>query len=74
MESPRGNGSMLMRAQLEFASMVVDAYAQGAKFWWSVWGGPFGQPAIEAVEALAQTQQRYLETLKEALEGSKSQA
>jgi hypothetical protein len=72
MESPRGNGSTLMRAQLEFASMVVDAYAQGAKFWWSVWGGPFGQPAIEAVEAVTETQQRYLKTLKGALEESES--
>jgi len=72
MESPRGNGTTLMRAQLEFASMVVDAYAQGAKFWWGFWGGPFGEPAIEAVEAVTETQQRYLETLKGALEESES--
>jgi hypothetical protein len=70
MESSRGNGSTLMRTQLEFASMVVDAYAQGAKFWWSFWGGPFGEPAIEAVDAVAETQRRYLETLKDALEQS----
>jgi len=63
---------MLMRTQLEFASMVVDAYAQGAKFWWGFWGGPFGEPAIETVEAVAETQRRYLQTLKDALEESDS--
>jgi hypothetical protein len=63
MESPRGNGSTLMRTQLEFASMVVDAYAQVAKFWWGFLGGPFGEQAIEAVNAVARTQRRYLETL-----------
>ena len=72
MESSRGNGTMLMRTQLEFASMVVDAYAQGAKFWWGFWGGPFGEPAIETVEAVAETQRRYLQTLKDALEESDS--
>jgi hypothetical protein len=35
-------------------------------------GGPFREPAIEAVDAVAKTQQRYLETLKEALEKSES--
>jgi len=63
---------MLMRTQLEFASMVVDAYAQGARFWWGFWGGPFGEPAIETVEAVAETQRRYLQTLKDALEESDS--
>jgi hypothetical protein len=42
MESSRDNGRTLMRAQLEFASMAVDAYAQGAKFWWDFWGGRSG--------------------------------
>jgi hypothetical protein len=72
MESSGGNGRTLMRAQLEFASMAVDTYAQGAKFWWDFWGGPFREPAIEAVDAVAETQQRYLATLKEALEKSES--
>ncbi len=71
MQSPRGNGTTLMRAQLEFASMVVDTYTQGTKFWWR-FGGAFGEPAIEAVEAVAQTQRRYLETLKSALEENES--
>jgi hypothetical protein len=31
-----------MRAQLEFASMAVDAYTQGAKFWWDFWGAVQG--------------------------------
>jgi hypothetical protein len=73
MENSRGNGRTLMRTQLEFASMVVDAYAQSAKFWWGFWGGPCREPAIEAVEAVAETQQHYIEILKEALEKSESQ-
>ena len=72
MQSPRSNGLTLMRAQLEFASMVVDAYAQCAKFWWGFWGGPFGDPASEAVDAVTETQQRYLQTLKDTLEESES--
>ncbi len=57
----------LIRTQLDFASVMVDVYARGAKFWCEFWG-PLGEPAIGAVNAVADTQQRYLRTLKETLE------
>jgi hypothetical protein len=57
----------LIRAQLDFASVVVDATARGTKFWCEFWG-PFGDPAIDAVNTVAEAQQRYLRTLKETLE------
>jgi hypothetical protein len=37
----------LTRAQLDFASAMVDSYARGTKFWFQFWG-PLGNPAIEA--------------------------
>ena len=68
MENLRGNGpTPLIRSQLDFASVMVDAYARGAKIWCEFWG-PFGESAIEAVDAVADTQQRYLQKLKETLE------
>jgi hypothetical protein len=68
MENQRGNGpTPLIRSQLDFASVMVDAYARGAKFWCEFWG-PLGEPAIGAVNAVADMQQRYLQRLKETLE------
>jgi hypothetical protein len=68
MENQRGNGpTPLIQSQLDFASVMVDAYARGAKFWWEFWG-PLGEPAIGAVNAVADMQQRYLQTLKETIE------
>ena len=58
----------LTRAQLDFASVLVDANARGAKFW-----GPFGNPAKEAVDAAAEAQQDYLRDLKETLEEIEAQ-
>jgi hypothetical protein len=57
----------LTRAQLDFASAMVDSYARGTKFWFQFWG-PLGNPAIEAVDAAAEAQQDYLRRLKETLE------
>jgi hypothetical protein len=37
----------LTRAQLDFASAMVDSYARGTKVWFQFWG-PLGNPAIEA--------------------------
>jgi hypothetical protein len=54
-------------AQLDFASVAVDAYARGTKFWFRFLG-PFGNPAIEVVDAAAEAQQDYLRELKETLE------
>jgi hypothetical protein len=62
----------LTRAQLDFASVLVDANARGAKFWFEFWG-PFGNPAKEAVDAAAEAQQDCLRDLKETLEEIEAQ-
>ena len=62
----------LTRAQLDFASVLVDANARGAKFWFDFWG-PLGNPAKAAVDATAEAQQDYLRDLKEALEEIEAQ-
>jgi hypothetical protein len=61
----------LIRTQLDFASVVVDATARGTKFWCELWG-PLGEPAIDAVNTVAEAQQRYLRTLRETLEKGES--
>ena len=63
----------LTRAQLDFASAMVDSYARGTKFWLQFWG-PFGNSAIEAVDAAAEAQQDYLRKLEETLEELESQS
>ena len=62
----------LTRAQLDFASVMVDSYARGTKFWFQFWG-PLGNPAIESVDTAAEAQQAYLRKLKESLEGVEAQ-
>jgi hypothetical protein len=62
----------LIRAQLDFASVVVDTYARGTKFWFRFWG-PFGKPAIEAVDAAAEAHHDYLRKLKATLEEVETQ-
>ena len=62
----------LTRAQLDFASAMVDSYARGTKFWFQFWR-PLGNPAIEAVDAAAEAQQDYLRKLKETLEEVETQ-
>jgi hypothetical protein len=57
----------LTRAQLDFASVMVDSYARGTKFCFQFWG-PLGNPAIEAVDAAAEAQQDYLRKWKQTLE------
>ena len=67
MEGPRYKELMpLTCAQLDFASVAVDAYARGTKFWFRFLG-PLGNPAIAAVDAAAEAQQDYLRELKETL-------
>ena len=63
----------LTRAQLDFASAMVDSYARGTKFWFEFWG-PLGNPAIEAVDAEAEAQQDYLRKLEETLEDLENQS
>ena len=62
----------LTRAQLNFASTIVDSYARGTKSWFQVWG-PLGNPAVEAVDAAAEAQHDYLRKLKETLEELETQ-
>ncbi len=62
----------LTRAQLDFASAMVDSYARGTRFRFQSWG-PLGNPAIEAVDAAAEAQQAYLRKLKETLEEVETQ-
>jgi hypothetical protein len=63
----------LTRAQLDFASAMVDSYARGTKFWFQFWG-PLGNPAIESVDTAAEAQQAYLRKLKETLEEVEAQS
>ena len=63
----------LTRAQLDFASAMVDSYARGTKFWFQFLG-PLGNPAIEYVDTAAEAQQAYLRKLKETLEEVEAQS
>ena len=67
----RTNGATLLDAQLRFAEIVldayIDAYAQGAKMYWAMWG-PMGQMGIDAVEVMENAQHQYLEQLRDAAE------
>ena len=56
---PPSAAGRLMRGPLAFGAVMVDAYEEGARLFWSFWG-PFGEPAIGAAEALAGMQRRYL--------------
>ena len=71
MDEPRTNAATPLDAQLRFAEMAldayIDAYAQGAKMYWAMWG-PMGQMGIDAVEGLESTQHRYLEQVRNAVE------
>jgi hypothetical protein len=67
MNEPRTNRSILLDAQLSFAEMAVDAWAQGAKMYWAMWG-PMGQMGIDAVEVMQNTQHHYLEHLRDTAE------
>jgi hypothetical protein len=72
MQNLRGERTTpLIRTQLDFASVVVDATVRGIKFWCEFWG-PLGEPAIDAVNTVAEAQQRYLRTLREILEKGES--
>ena len=70
--TPEEELTPLTRAQLDFASAMVDSYARGTKFWFEFWG-PFGDPAKEVVDAAAQAQQDYLRDLRETLEEIEAQ-
>jgi hypothetical protein len=71
MNEPRTNRVTLLDAQLRFAEIAldayIDAYAQGAKMCWAMWG-PMGQMGIDAVEVMQNTQHHYLEHLRDTAE------
>ena len=64
--SGRHDAKALLRAQLDLATSAVDNAAKVAKAYWRMWG-PWGAPTVEAVEAAAEVQRRYLETLRGTL-------
>ncbi len=56
---PPSAAGRLMRGPLAFAAVMVDAWEESARLFWSFWG-PFGEPVIGAAEAIAGMQRRYL--------------
>ena len=62
----RDDAEALLRAQVDLATAAVDGSAKVAKAYWRMWG-PWGAPTVEAVEAAAEVQRRYLETLRGTL-------
>ena len=46
------------------AEGMVNVFAKSANFYWRMWG-PLGEPMIRATEEWANTQRRYLESLRE---------
>ena len=64
--SGREDAEAVLRAQLDFARMVVDGFAEGARAYWSAWGA-LGGPAILVVETATEAQRRYLESLRATL-------
>ena len=62
-EGPRAEGAT--RQGLQLAERMVNEMARGAKLYWR-WWGPLGEPMIEATEEWANTQRRYLQSLRGA--------
>src|SRR3982751_2074246 len=60
-EEPRAEGAT--RQGLEFAERMVNDMAESAKLYWR-WWGPLGEPMIRAADEWANTQRRYLESLR----------
>ena len=58
------------RQGLEFAERMVNQMAESAKLYWR-WWGPLGEPMIQAAEEWADTQRRYLESLRGTQEEEK---
>jgi hypothetical protein len=61
MQQPRAEGAT--RQGLAFAERMVNDMAESARHYWRGWG-PLGEPMIQAVEEWANTQRRYLESLR----------
>lgn len=65
--SGSNDAETVLRAQLDFAEVIVGGFAQGAKAYALMWG-PLGRPAAEAMETAAKVQRLYLEELKATLD------
>ena len=64
--SGRDDAEVLLRVKLDFASVMVEGFAEGAKAYWLMWG-TLGGPAIGLVEMAAEVQRRYLQSLRSTL-------
>ena len=62
MQEPRGYKMPLLGRGI--AEGMVNVFAKSANFYWRMWG-PLGEPMIRATEEWANTQRRYLESLRE---------
>ncbi len=65
MQEPRAEGAT--RQALAFAERMVNDMAESAKAYWRMWG-PLGEPMVQATDEWANTQRRYLESLRGTLE------
>jgi hypothetical protein len=65
--SPMAMTGMMLRAPLEITGLMIDAYVEGARVFWSFWG-PFGEPAISTIEMIAGMQRRTLGLFASAIE------
>jgi hypothetical protein len=64
MQRPRDNEAAF-QDPLKFAENMVDAFADGARLYWRLWG-PLGEPMIRGVDAWADMQRAYLAWMREA--------
>ena len=62
MQGSRSDGAGLR--ELTFAKEVVTTFAEGAKFYWRLWG-PLGEPMVRVIDAWTDMQRRYFEWVRE---------
>lgn len=65
--TPTAMAGTMLRGPLELAGVLVEAAAEGARFYWSFWG-PLADPAVAVVDTVAGMQRRYLAWLTESVE------
>lgn len=69
--TPTVMAAQSLRGPLAFAGVCVDAWAEGARMYWSFWG-PFAEPAIGVVEIVAGMQRRSIASLAGAFDSLNS--
>jgi hypothetical protein len=67
MQGPPSKEAVLR--ELTLAEDLVNTFAVRAKRYWKAWG-PLGEPVIVAIEAWAEMQLLYLQSLREAVEAT----